>query len=107
MVISNSAFLGDYERRPVENSYHKVTIEIKDHQLIWRNDSVSWPLQLYNGKLWKRNKLKLDFNPSACKEKNQFFPSVFLEAEISSDRNFWSTGKPVRNTIRSSILASL
>ena len=47
------------------------------------------------------------FNPSAREEKVTYFLLVFLEAEIFPERNFWSTEKPVRNTIHSSILTSL
>ena len=47
------------------------------------------------------------FNLPAGTEKFTFFPSTFVEAKISSKRNFWSTGKSFLNTFRLSILTSL
>ena len=48
-----------------------------------------------------------DINLPARGEKFTCFYSIFLEAEIFSERNFWSTGKSIKKTTRSSILTSL
>ena len=97
MALTNNSFVGEYERRPVENLYHKVTIEIKDNQLIWRNKCVSWPLQFYDNKLWKRNEpeigQKLGFwtpgrngQKSSLKSTNDTYPAQELKYEVGPDR---------------------
>ena len=51
--LSLSDFVGDYERQPVMNGYHEVTIELIEDQLYWRNASgVQWQLLWRDGELW-------------------------------------------------------
>ena len=43
--LGMDAVLGSYERRPVENGYHEVTIERRGDAVIWQNAAeVSWSL---------------------------------------------------------------
>ena len=53
-------------------------------------------MELFLDRTGKMNTFLL--NPSAREGKITFFPSVFLEVDISLERSFWSTGKPVLNT---------
>ena len=46
-------FVGMYERQPVMNGYHEVTIELIDEELYWRNAAgVEWRLFWRDGELW-------------------------------------------------------
>ncbi len=50
--LSRSELLGSYERIPVENTYHEVTIKQRDGRLYWKNAAnVEWRLIFRNGKL--------------------------------------------------------
>jgi hypothetical protein len=51
--FSLTNFVGDYERLPVMNGYHEVTVELVEDELYWRNASgVQWRLFWRDGALW-------------------------------------------------------
>ncbi len=50
--LSADALVGDYERLPVQNGWHEVTVA-DDDGLRWTNaDGVSWSLAIIDGALW-------------------------------------------------------
>ena len=52
-VIGVDAILGRYERRPIENDYHEVTIERRGDDLIWQTAGPAfWTLQVIDGRLF-------------------------------------------------------
>ncbi len=51
-VLSAQDFVGSYERRPVENDWHRVTITLEAGELVWRNaGGGAWGLTWSNGTL--------------------------------------------------------
>ncbi|MDG1479311.1 MAG: hypothetical protein P8R54_06950 [Myxococcota bacterium] len=50
--LTIDALVGDYERQPVQNGWHEVTV-IDNDGLRWTNaDGVSWSLEIRDGALW-------------------------------------------------------
>lgn len=51
-VLTPQDFVGSYERQPVENGWHSVTISLESGQLMWRNAAdLTWALSWADGKL--------------------------------------------------------
>jgi hypothetical protein len=51
-ILSAEDFVGSYERRPVENDWHRVSISLESGTLVWRNAAgASWPLSWSNAVL--------------------------------------------------------
>ncbi len=45
--------MGQYERLPVQNQWHKVEIVLINNLLRWQNDAGSnWSLSIIDGELW-------------------------------------------------------
>jgi hypothetical protein len=43
----------DYERRPVTNDWHRVTVQVVDRELEWSNAAdVAWSMEFRDGTLW-------------------------------------------------------
>lgn len=52
-LLTAAALAGVYERQPVENTWHKVTVTGEDGALLWTNAAgASWPLVVQDGELW-------------------------------------------------------
>ncbi len=65
-AIGVDAILGRYERRPVENEYHEVTVERRDDSLVWQTaGSAFWSLQVTDGRLYSGPDCPYGENPIA------------------------------------------
>ena len=54
-------FVGRYERRPITNDWHRVTVAIVDRELMWGNEAnVDWPLVFREGGLWTTDECPYD-----------------------------------------------
>lgn len=52
-VLTVEALVGSYQRRPVLNDWHDVTVSDDEGELFWRNAAgVRWPLELRDGGLY-------------------------------------------------------
>ena len=48
-----SILVGEYNRLPIENDWHKVRVILENGSLRWINEAdVSWSLEIINGELW-------------------------------------------------------
>lgn len=47
---------GAFERRPITNAWHRVTVSLQRGELLWSNEAgVSWDLEFRDGELWTRD----------------------------------------------------
>ena len=52
-VFPVAKLLGTYQRRPVENPWHEVTVSLNGGNLQWHNAAgVSWSLEIIGTELW-------------------------------------------------------
>jgi len=52
-VLDASMLVGDYEREPVQNGWHEVSVTLTGEDLRWENaDGVSWSLEVRDTELW-------------------------------------------------------
>ena len=65
-AIGVDALLGRYERRPIENEYHEVTIERRGDDLVWQTAGTAfWTLQVTGGRLYSGPECPYGENPIA------------------------------------------
>lgn len=56
--IAKKSFIGNYERTPVENDWHRVELYMEGKQLMWRNKAgAKWKMNVHKSKLNKSDKL--------------------------------------------------
>ncbi|MEL6343969.1 MAG: hypothetical protein AAFV53_12620 [Myxococcota bacterium] len=54
-AIERAAFVGEYERQPVQNDWHVTRVAVNGEELTWTNAAgVSWGMEIRDGGLWTR-----------------------------------------------------